>query len=160
MMKKKAIPILFASLLLPLISQAQESVTSAGGDANSVEGSIAYSVGQVNYVSFTKIGAQLNEGIQNPFEIVVVGLENANLDLNLSVFPNPTVGELNLTLNEFSQENYSYFLYDIEGKLIAQGLITESQTSIDFTSLNSATYLLKVSNNKNQISSSFQIIKK
>lgn len=103
----KKLIILFLSLiaLAPALTyiqgqQAHASVNATGGNANSANGSVSYSVGQVFYTTAFSTKGSISEGVQQPFEISVLsGLEDvAGIDLCYSVYPNPTSGKLTLKL--------------------------------------------------------------
>ncbi len=54
--------------------QAQTSVNATGGNASGSGGSASYSVGQVVYTTHTGTNGSVAQGVQQPFEISVVGL--------------------------------------------------------------------------------------
>jgi hypothetical protein len=50
-------------------------------------------------------------------------------------------------------------LFDIQGRIISNGKITQNETEIEMTSLASAQYFLKISDSNSEIKT-FKIIKK
>jgi hypothetical protein len=78
------------------ILNAQESINSAGGEALGSGGSAAYSIGQVVYTSNTSSNGILEQGVQHAYEIYTVGIKETAMNISLSVFPNPTFGNLEL----------------------------------------------------------------
>ena len=52
--------------------QAQTSVNTIGGNASGSGGSASYSVGQVVYQAHSGTNASIIEGVQQPYEILVV----------------------------------------------------------------------------------------
>ena len=52
--------------------QAQTSVNAIGGDATGSGGSVSYSVGQVVYTTNKGTNGSVVEGVQQPYEILVV----------------------------------------------------------------------------------------
>ena len=141
-------------------TKAQESITSSGGDASSSAGSISYSIGQIVYTTVSKINGSISQGVQQVFEISVVSnIEEASVaSLSISLFPNPTNEYVNLKVDNTNIENMSYFLYDINGKLIGNNKVSANITSISMINLVSETYFLKVIQNNNEIKT-FKIIK-
>jgi hypothetical protein len=138
---------------------AQQSVTASGGDASGSGGSVSYSVGQVVYTQNSGANGSVVQGVQQPFEISVVsGLTNASIQLNLSTYPNPTTENLVLVADGLDQTQLSFNLYDISGKLIESRAIVASETTISMRGLASATYLLKVVQNKEELKT-FRVIK-
>jgi gliding motility-associated-like protein len=53
-------------------AQAQQSAHSAGGDGSSSTGSVAFSIGQVVYSSYTAVSGTEGQGVQQRYELVKV----------------------------------------------------------------------------------------
>ena len=53
-------------------AQAQQSANSAGGDGGSSSGSVAFSIGQVVYSSYTAVAGTEGQGVQQRYELVKV----------------------------------------------------------------------------------------
>jgi len=140
--------------------QAQETVTASGGNASGGGGSVSYSVGQVAYTTSTSTTGTLTQGVQQPYEILVVtGIEDANgISLELSVFPNPTSDFLKLKVESYILKNLSYQLYDVNGSLIENGEIVSKETVIKTRDLTPAAYYLRIIDNEKEIKT-FKIIK-
>ena len=138
---------------------AQEAATASGGDASGGGGTVAYSIGQVSYSYVTGTNGNVSEGVEQPYEIFSVGIEESEIDIQLSVFPNPTAESLTLQISDYNNEKLSYQLYDMQGKLLNNGQVTAQQTQINTSSLPSATYFINVVNQQNKKVQSFKIIK-
>ena len=96
-MKHKKIITSVAFLLLGLGGlHAQESPTASGGDATGSGGTVDYSVGQVAYITNVNASGTVSQGVQQAYEIFTVGIQEAELNISLSVFPNPTADNLTL----------------------------------------------------------------
>ncbi len=154
---------LCATLLLSLsltTVNAQEATTASGGDASGSGGSVAYSVGQIVYSTYTSTNGSVAQGVQQPYEISVVtsiaGATGINLDLK--AYPNPTSDYLTLRISNFNNENLSYQITDINGKLVEVKKIEGDETSIAMNHLVSATYFLQVKQNNKEVKT-FIIIK-
>jgi|SRR5690554_5418749 len=136
---------------------AQEGLTASGGEATGTGGTASYSIGQVAYITNTGANGSVAQGIQQPYEIfVTVGLEETAIDLELSVYPNPTYDYL--TLKTEGNDKMAYQLYDVQGKLIDSQEVTSDNTIITVVALTKATYFLKVTKN-NQIVKTFKVVK-
>ena len=157
--KTNSILILVTTLLLGYSVQAQNSVNSSGGDAIGSGGNVAYSVGQVVYTTNTDTSGTVSQGVQQAYEIFTLEVKEPIRNISLSVFPNPTVNHLNLQISDYNQEKLSYFLFDLQGKLIKDGKIKAKQTQISTSGLPSATYILYIRNKNKQNLQSFKIIK-
>ena len=146
------------TLLGTAVLHAQETVVATGGDASGSGGSVAYSIGQVVYTTNTGATGTVSQGVQQTYEIVPVGSMETELDISLSIFPNPTRDELTLQVNDHDIEKLSYQLLDTHGKLLGSAEITAHQTTIDMIDMANGTYLIKVIQ-ENKIVRSFKIIK-
>lgn len=83
--------IIFILLAIAFNVNAQEYNPASGGNASGGGGSVSYTVGQVAYNSNTGVTGSVSQGIQQPYEILVVtGIEDApGITLQYSVYPNP-----------------------------------------------------------------------
>jgi len=143
------------------IAQAQEAITTTGGDASGSGGSASYSVGQLAY-SYASNGGSVSQGVQQAYSIsTVLGVDLNSISLNLSVYPNPTVDRLILTVNEAdftSKKALVVQLYNMDGKLLNQQEVVGETTSVEMKELRTATYYLRVLDNENTVKT-FKIIK-
>jgi len=139
---------------------AQESVNATGGNASGSGGSVSYSVGQVVYTTNTGSNGSVTQGVQQPFEIsVVTAIEQTKgINLSVSAYPNPTTDYLTLRIEEFEISNLLYQLYDMNGKLLQNQIITGNQTSIVMSNLVPAMYFVKVIQGNKELKT-FKIIK-
>ncbi|QGY43753.1 T9SS type A sorting domain-containing protein [Maribellus comscasis] len=142
-------------------AQAQESVNTSGGDASGSGGSVSYSIGQMVYQTHTGTNGSVAEGVQQPYEILVVtGIDEAKqISLSVMAYPNPAIDYLTLEINEFDLSDFSFRMYDMNGKLLQYKKVAGSQTSIFMGNLVSASYLVKVIRENSEIKT-FKIIKK
>ena len=68
---------------------AQQATTASGGDASGSGGSVVYSVGQIVYTTNTGTTGSVLQGVQQPYETSISGLNETGINLNLSAYPNP-----------------------------------------------------------------------
>ena len=159
-MKHKKTITSVAFLLLGLGGlHAQESVNASGGDATGSGGTIAYSVGQVVYTTNTGSTGSVAQGVQHAYEIFTVGIKDTELSISLTAFPNPTMDNLTLQINDYNNEKLSYQLFDMQGKQLSSGQVTAQQTQIKMNSLPSATYFINLVNQENKKVQSFKIVR-
>jgi hypothetical protein len=161
MTKNKSRPILLLAtgLLWVSLAKAQESANASGGDATGNGGNVAYSIGQVAYITNIGSSGSVAEGVQHAYEIFSVGIEETTLNISLIAFPNPTSNNLTLQISDYNNEKLGFQLYDLQGKLLTSGLVTAQQTQINAESLPPATYFINVVNQENKKIQSFKIIK-
>lgn len=163
---------------------AQEAILTTGGNALGSGGSASYSVGQVFYSIYTGTNGTETQGVQQPYEIMVVtSIENANnlkmatisktdpssslatsfkdyksINLQCIAYPNPTSDILTLTIEYFAKGNLSYRLFDIYGKLLEYKKVENNNTVISMGNLVPGTYFLNVVQCNKEIKT-FKIIK-
>ena len=161
MIKNKSIPIvlLATGFLSAGFAQAQQSANAAGGDATGSGGSVAYSVGQVVYTANNSPSGTVSQGVQQAYEIFLIGINETELNSSLSVFPNPILDNLTLQISDYNNEKLSFYLYDLQGKSLNKEQIIAEQTQINTSSLPPATYFIEVLNQENKHVQSFKIIK-
>ena len=156
----RKILILFCVLMTGIGAFAQSAVTASGGEASGNSGNLSYSIGQTFYSANAGTIGQINEGVQQPYEIFdVTDVQSAiSKEISLSVFPNPTSDYLTLHIESDDIEGFDFAMYDISGKEIMQQHITSLETSLDVQQLPSATYFVRVTKEKKELKS-FKIVK-
>ncbi len=160
-MKNKKILVGLIFLLIGLNQvDAQEAVVASGGEAAGSGGSVSFTTGQVAYTTNTGSNGSVAQGVQQPYEISIVTSlsENEDVQLELLVYPNPTINNLKLKVESDKKELLTYELLDMLGKSIEKKIINKSITEINTESLPKSTYFLKVTNN-NKLVKTFKIIK-
>ena len=160
-MKKTKLIIMFSLISAITGVKAQQGFTAAGGGASGSGGNAAYSVGQIVYTTNTGAGGSVAQGVQQPYEISIVEVEDHQISLNMQAYPNPTTDYLTLNVGastSLSNESMSYEIYNISGKLIESRKIISSSETIGMANLPSATYFLKVTNNNKEVKT-FKIMK-
>lgn len=90
--------------------------------------------------------------VSSDFSITVSPITSLNRteSTNIFVCPNPSNGIIRINTNTFLSQVYSYYIVDINGKTVKQGIL-ESEF-IDITSLKTGCYFLNLSANQQIIS--------
>lgn len=140
------------------VTFAQKGAVSTGGVATGAGGSVTYTIGETNYITSTGTGGQVTQGLQQPFEIYLLEAESAELNIAVSLFPNPASEKIIISVESSVTENLRYQLYDMDGKLLIEKKMESGQADILMRDYASATYFVKVINNNNE-SKNFKIIK-
>ena len=139
--------------------QAQVAIPATGGNATGSGGSVSYSVGQVVYTAISSAYGSVNQGVQQPYEFFTNSIdENTFISLKMSVYPNPTNASVTLRIDNPNPENFTFQLYDMNGKLLADQKISSTETSLPMENLTAASYFLNVTGD-NKLFKSFKIIK-
>ncbi len=157
--KKAKLTVLFLAGIGLSGLQAQDATTAAGGDASGSGGSASYSVGQPVYTSNTSASGNVNQGVQQPYEIIITSVNNnADINLMLSVYPNPSIDYINLVVGSKDLTNITFQLYDVQGKVLVNQKVTSSQTSIRMADFATGVYFLNVVDKNSEVKT-FKIIK-
>ena len=159
-MKIKKIKLCFLFLCISVATQAQENTNSSGGNSSNNSGSVSFSIGQIVYTTNTNASGSINQGVQQPYEILTLGHKETESNLSVILFPNPTINYLTIEISDYKEENLSFNMYDIQGKIITKGKISSDRTFVNTINLPPATYFLKITNTNNKIIQSFKILKK
>jgi hypothetical protein len=125
---------------------AQKAVPASGGEASGNSGSASYSIGQMIYTSNSGTNFSASEGVQQSYEITITTNieEDQRINLKVSAYPNPTNDFLTLKVDNSEISKLSYKLFNLQGKLLKDDKITESNTNIDMRNLVPSAYFLKI----------------
>lgn len=80
--------------------------------------------------------------------------KNSNLVENLSIYPNPCNGTMNVRTNEFLQ----YAIFDINGKIIQKGVVDHTNAQINLNQAKSGFYFIQFTN-ANKENNTLKILK-
>ena len=162
-MKQQQIFFTFLLLGITFIGYSQSVIVPVGGDAQSNNGSVSYTVGQIAVqTSANANGVTVGEGVQQPYEIMTVGVdEYPQIVLNAVVYPNPTDNIAQLQLNGFETpvDGLRAHLYDGNGKMLQNLTVTEELTSFQIGQYATGTYCLELRDGK-RVLKTFKIIRK
>lgn len=140
-------------------TQAQQNTVASGGDASGAGGNISYSLGQIDFSSSSGSGGNLSEGVQQPYVIsITTGIDHPEVQLELLVYPNPTLGNIQLFIDQPDLAEMQVELTDLQGKIIQRTIILTNTTNIEMESLNAGVYFVKVLQNNREIKT-FKVIK-
>ncbi|MEX2485769.1 MAG: T9SS type A sorting domain-containing protein [Brumimicrobium sp.] len=144
---------------LALHSNAQKAIVSSGGDISDTDGSVSYTIGQIDYQYISGSNGNITEGVQQIEVDSITGLDENQTDIVLNAYPNPAHDRVVIETDAPSgMENVSYNMYDNQGRLVKEGKISSSETSIDVTDLVKANYFIKIVEN-NELIKTFKIVK-
>ena len=161
MLEKTRLTLVILAIALSMSAvKAQEVLPAAGGHANGTGGNLSYTIGQLNYLYHTSEGGAVAEGIQMAYEITVVtSVEDApEIELNVSAYPNPTTDYLTLEIGELNISDVSFYLFDMQGKVIHSEKITGNITRIYMRELLPAIYFVRIVHSNREVKI-FKVIK-
>ena len=145
------------ALILSIGIKAQEAVPATGGDALGSGGSSSYTVGQAVYTTHTGTNGSVAQGVQQSYEIsVITGVNERDVHLEMSIYPNPTTNYLQLKVEDL--EGLSFQLSDLQGKVIENKKVTTTTSNITMEEFPKAIYFLTVIKNNKPVKT-FKVIK-
>ncbi|XOV67522.1 MAG: T9SS type A sorting domain-containing protein [Fluviicola sp.] len=142
---------------IPVLSFSQQNTVTTGGTATGSNGSVTYSIGQVDYSNANGTDGTVYEGLQQPYEFFDPDAALTELEWGASLYPNPTMDQVVLQL-EKTPSGAMYHLYDLNGKLLTSDEIINTKTVVNTRKLAAGSYILEISAPSKQ-TSTIQIIK-
>ena len=152
-MKKKTL--VLVSFFAPLAVSAQEVISTQGDSYSIASGHLDFTIGEVIIATGTDGTNDLTQGFHQT-NWSFLGVEDHVPSYVASIFPNPTYDILNIRTSMF--ENVTYTLYDAQGKLVMQDILSAEQTLIKVSQLAPGTYSLTL-NNETQNLKTFNLVK-
>lgn len=158
--KLKIIFVVFLSILFVVTVKAQQQkvISSSGGNLKSSNYSVSFTLGEPVIKTFGQNNLLITQGFQQSKLVVTAISQIKNLSINIQAYPNPVSNYLHLVSSEKLSPGSSYQLYNMNGACITEKKLEDLVTEVEFQSLVSATYFLKVIQN-NKILKTFKIIK-
>jgi len=145
-------------LIFPFAGLAQDAIVTSGANVSGSGGTVSFSVGQTVYTTNSATTGTVAQGVQHAYEIYEVGTKETILNISLSVFPNPTTEYLTLNIGNYNNVAMTYHVYDLQGKLILNGAIISSNTTINVSELVASTYFVQV-HQEGKVTQVFKVIK-
>ena len=162
-MKQRTTLIIFL-LCVAVATFAQSAIVPVGGDAQSNSGSVSYTVGQIAVQTSANYDGSVSvaEGVQQPYEIQAVGVDNyPQIALDAVVYPNPTEDLAQLQLNGFEipDDGLRAILYDGKGKQLQTLTVTDDLTSFQIGHYATGTYYLELRDGR-RVLKTFKVVRK
>jgi hypothetical protein len=132
---------ILAALVLPMLGHAQEIVYEYDAAGNRIARHLMF------------------YGSQAPPLGNLENLPQETIGQTVSIGPNPTTGQLTVSLSRFGKEDVcNLLLVNAAGQTLIKQSMTTTQTTLDLTQYTNGYYLLKVDLNENV--TTYKIIKK
>ena len=141
MLNMKRHTLVLFSLFVAISVSAQEVVATQGDSYSNASANIDFTIGEVIIDTGTDGTNDLTQGFHQT-NWNFVGVEDFAPDYEASIFPNPTSDVLNIRTSSF--ENVTYTLYDAQGKLVMQNILSAEQTPIQVSQLAPGAYSLEL----------------
>jgi hypothetical protein len=143
----------------PFSLVAQNTTLSSGGEVVGVGGVTSHSIGQIFIENYVNQSGNVHLGIQQSYEIATLGLVSSEINIRLSIFPNPVSDYLIIEIPLLEILGLTYSIYDSQGRIITTGTIQTEVTQVSVSDLHPATYVLCIKNKELNELQSFRLIK-
>ena len=140
--------------------KAQELVSNAGGQAETANASLGWSIGQIVTETFSTSGYVLTQGFHQS-TIMVTAIGSPLSDWLFTVYPNPTQSFLLIRSDDpqINMGDYTMLVYDMQGHLVLRRKGVADIMTIDMKDYSPSVYLLKIISSDNSTTQTFHIIK-
>ena len=160
---KKVFTTISLILLAVMSLSAQSAIVPLGGDAQGGGVTVSYTVGQVAVQNNGEGEFRIFEGVQLPYEIQTIGIDNyPGITLNAVVYPNPTQGNLQLAIRNEElgarNEQWDVKVFDANSKFLFSKQIDGETTQLDLSPYATGTYYINVCSGKD-VMKTFKVVK-
>jgi hypothetical protein len=140
--------------LFSYLAFAQQSIITTGGDAGSGGASFSYSIGQVIYSEVSSPEFSVRQGVQHSYTIEepTTTLPQNN---KLKLVPTSKDGILLISVEEFKNFDWQFYLYDVSGKLYLKGELQEKNTELNLKDFPLSRYALQIKHSDKMIKTIF-----
>jgi hypothetical protein len=153
-------------LLVPLLAWSLPAqridpaiVGGSGGFAQSVSGSVSWTVGQTAVQTWTTHAGTVSEGFQQAF-LTVIPIRERSIPLSLSFYPNPARHSVLVTLSG-AEEDLSLVLFNLLGEPVLRQELRSGDriTRLPFDALPSGLYMLAAFSGSGERLALYKIVK-
>lgn len=148
---------LLTFLFAPILVCAQTATVASGGNAVSGSGSVSYSIGQIAVGNTTTPMAYVNEGVQQPYELFAVHVDEPLQAISISLFPNPTLSGVVIQLPS-SELDLTASFFSSDGNLVEQIQLAGALTAVNMSDWSASTYLVQITNSQGN-TAAYKLIK-
>lgn len=119
-----------------------QTVLSSGGiQSGSGNVSVSATLGEVAISSYASNNLQVTQGFHQT-NLTVLGIDDLDLKFKVVAYPNPTPNSLHIDLPDYMDTEVK--IYNTQGQLVSEQILTNSKNDIDTTKLRSGIYFLNL----------------
>ena len=152
----------FTFIVLLLINSfnfySQQNTTASGGDFSGSNGSLSFSVGQIDYLNIDNASGNINQGVQQPYQILDNSVNESDYTFEITIGPNPSFDELTIQADFSKMKDIQGFITDQNGKMVKERQNLSLNPSFKLNNLSSGNYFLNIEDEQKLIKS-YKIIK-
>ena len=156
---KIALPFIYflGSLSITAQSISKHVIGAAGRTQSAGELKLSWTVGEPVVGLMTAGGNQLGNGYYPALNLQALSVEDNLLDVQLSVYPNPTSQSLHISHPELN--SFEIQIVDLNGKQLYSGTIKKEEP-LDISDYTQGIYLVNIENTTTNKKNNYKIIKK
>lgn len=143
-------------IALSTSGKAQDVIATQGDSYSNSSGKIDFTIGEAIISTVSDANNTLTQGFHQT-NWSFAGLEDYSPNYEVSIYPNPTENILNIQSSTF--DNVQYTLFDVRGRRVINGIISQEITTIQVNHLLPGTYELVLTNSENIRLKTFKLVK-
>lgn len=145
-------------LMLTQTANSQELWATIAADAIVSRGATVYTTGQITYKDQMQKPSSTMGDVQYMYDIYSLSLGENKNNFDAKLFPNATSSYLLLELSNYKNDNLSYEISDMQGKVLEKAIIkratlTNNKTQVDVILLPISSYILSIFENDHKVES-------
>lgn len=129
---------------------AQVSINSLGQSAKSLAGKVDFTIGQMDYLSFSNAEIRINEGVHQPNEFQIVTTNNTFSDQSVIIYPNPGTSKFNLCSKKF-WNSVAFEVLNLQGNKILEGMLDQEITELNLSEFPNGMYYIRIKESNHTI---------
>ena len=138
-------------------SISKQVIGASGKTLTNGNSKLSYTVGEPVVGLMTAGGNQLGNGYYPAMDLQALSVEDNVLDVQLRVYPNPTMQSLYVSHPELN--SFGITIVDLNGKQLYQGTINKEEP-LDVSGFTQGMYLVTIENTTTNKKNTYKIIKK
>jgi hypothetical protein len=154
---KQLIFILLASTMCFSQSISKQVIGTAGKTQTNSNFKVSWTTGEPVVGLMTAGGNQLGNGYYPAMDIQALSIDDATLNVEIMLYPNPTSQSLYVSHPELN--SFGIQIVDLNGKQVYFGTI-EKEVPLDVSSYTQGMYLVTIEDTTNHKKNTYKIIKK
>jgi hypothetical protein len=142
----------FSQMLTP------EVYASSGDYFTAANGSLSWTLGECVMETYTNTNNILTQGFQQSEYLITSIKENSDVLIPVCIYPNPTMGLLNIHSDVLDKKELKVEMYDASGRLIHSAFLHDD-IILNLSDFKNCEYFIKVSDTSRNSVNTFKLIK-
>ncbi len=148
--------LILLGFIIPLITNAQEVVTTSGGSMSDNNILANWTIGEPITETYSNNNSIITSGINQPLLKIISSVENIQNKIEFSIYPNPT--SQIVTIKYSGQLPVIAKVLSINGQVFSNKQINETSSQFDFSTYAKGIYLIEITEQRGK-SNTYRIVK-